>query len=82
MADMKEALLTLGVAPGRIHVEMLNGSEQLLLVDAGRVLHVSYCTKYATKVDAPSTSRMLPNIASSIHKGNPVRILNHALCAV
>jgi hypothetical protein len=51
---------------------MLNGSEQLLLVDAGRVLHVSYYTKYATKVDAPSTSHMLPNIASSIHKGNSV----------
>jgi hypothetical protein len=52
MADMKEALLTLGVARrGGFTIEIFNGSEQLLLVDAGRVLHVSYCSKY-TKVDA------------------------------
>jgi ferredoxin-NADP reductase/MOSC domain-containing protein YiiM len=29
MADMKEALTTLGVAPERIHVEMFNGSEPM-----------------------------------------------------
>ena len=29
MADMKEALATLGVAPERIHVELFNGSESL-----------------------------------------------------
>jgi len=29
MADMKEALATLGVAPERIHVEMFNGSESM-----------------------------------------------------
>ena len=29
MADMKEALATLGVAPERIHVEIFNGSESL-----------------------------------------------------
>jgi ferredoxin-NADP reductase len=29
MADMKEALATLGVAPGRIHVEIFNGSESM-----------------------------------------------------
>jgi MOSC domain-containing protein YiiM/ferredoxin-NADP reductase len=29
MADMKEALITLGVAPERIHVEMFNGSEPM-----------------------------------------------------
>jgi ferredoxin len=29
MADMKEALATLGVAPERIHVEIFNGSESM-----------------------------------------------------
>ena len=29
MADMKEALATSGVAPGRIHVEIFNGSESM-----------------------------------------------------
>jgi MOSC domain-containing protein YiiM/ferredoxin-NADP reductase len=29
MANMKEALATFGVAPGRIHVEMFNGSESM-----------------------------------------------------
>jgi ferredoxin len=29
MADMKEALETSGVAPGRIHVELFNGSESM-----------------------------------------------------
>jgi ferredoxin-NADP reductase/MOSC domain-containing protein YiiM len=29
MADMKAALATLGVAPGRIHVELFNGSESM-----------------------------------------------------
>jgi ferredoxin len=29
MADMKEALATLGVAPERIHVEIFNGSESI-----------------------------------------------------
>jgi ferredoxin len=29
MADMKEALATLGVVPGRIHVEIFNGSESM-----------------------------------------------------
>jgi ferredoxin-NADP reductase/MOSC domain-containing protein YiiM len=29
MADMKEALATFGVAPGRIHVELFNGSESI-----------------------------------------------------
>jgi ferredoxin len=29
MADMKEALATLGVAPERIHVELFNGSEPM-----------------------------------------------------
>src|SRR5215475_9752585 len=29
MADMKEELATLGVAPGRIHVELFNGSESI-----------------------------------------------------
>src|SRR5258707_14268832 len=29
MADMKEALATLGVAPQRIHVEIFNGSESM-----------------------------------------------------
>ena len=29
MADMKEALATLGVAPERIHVELFNGSESM-----------------------------------------------------
>src|SRR5262249_8067047 len=29
MADMKEALATLGVAPGRVHVELFNGGESM-----------------------------------------------------
>jgi ferredoxin len=29
MADMKEALATLGVAPERVHVELFNGSESM-----------------------------------------------------
>src|SRR5260370_16419881 len=29
MADMKEALSTLGVSPGRIHVELFSGSESM-----------------------------------------------------
>jgi ferredoxin len=29
MADMKQALATLGVTPGRIHVEIFNGSEPM-----------------------------------------------------
>jgi ferredoxin-NADP reductase/MOSC domain-containing protein YiiM len=29
MADMKEALAALGIAPGRIHVELFNGSESM-----------------------------------------------------
>ncbi|WP_454630709.1 MOSC domain-containing protein [Bradyrhizobium cenepequi] len=29
MADMKEALIALGVAPGRVHVELFNGSESM-----------------------------------------------------
>jgi ferredoxin-NADP reductase/MOSC domain-containing protein YiiM len=43
MADMKEALATLGVAPERIHVEIFNGSESMtpgVLGDATRTPHV------------------------------------------
>src|SRR5262249_58452698 len=38
MADMKEALATMGLAPERIHVEMFNGSESMTpgVVGAGR----------------------------------------------
>jgi len=38
MADMKEALATLGVAPGQIHVEMFNGGESMTpgVVGAGK----------------------------------------------
>jgi len=38
MADMKEALATVGVPPGRVHVEMFNGGESMTpgVVGAGR----------------------------------------------
>ena len=43
MADMKEALATVGVSPGRIHVELFNGSESMapgVIGAATRAAHV------------------------------------------
>ena len=43
LADMKEALTTVGVAPGRIHVELFNGSESMapgVIGAATRAAHV------------------------------------------
>jgi ferredoxin-NADP reductase/ferredoxin len=45
MADMKEALITLGVVPERIHVEIFNGSESLTPGVVGGVRRVPHLPK-------------------------------------
>jgi ferredoxin-NADP reductase/MOSC domain-containing protein YiiM len=45
MADMKEALATLGVAAGRIHVEIFNGSESMTPGVVGRATRAPHVPK-------------------------------------
>jgi hypothetical protein len=73
MAEMKEALATLGVAPERIHVEIFNGSESMtpgVVGAATRAPHrprtmptpVRWCRSRA--VASPHTGRRRPTRAS------------------
>jgi ferredoxin len=45
MADMKEALASLGVAAERIHIELFNGSEQITPGVVGATQRVSHLPK-------------------------------------
>jgi ferredoxin len=45
MADMKEALVTLGVAPGRIHIELFNGSESMTPGVVGAMVRAPHLPK-------------------------------------
>src|SRR5258706_53676 len=55
MADMKEALAALGVAPERIHVEIFNGSESMTPGVVGAATRAPYLTKDEARrpVDVP-----------------------------
>lgn len=61
MADMKEALATLGVAPARIHVELFNGSEPM----TPGVIHTATRTPHLPKDDA-DTGRLVSFARSGI----------------
>jgi ferredoxin-NADP reductase/MOSC domain-containing protein YiiM len=48
MADMKEALATLGVAPARIHVELFNGSESMTPGVVGTATRAPHAPEHGT----------------------------------
>ena len=66
MADMKEALATLGVAPERIHVEIFNGSESMTPVSSAPRRELRICPRTTPTPVRWSRSRA----AASPHTGS------------